>query len=190
VENGTVGFLDPQNLQPHIHIRRGMKIADFGSGSGDFSLWVARQLGGDGLVSSIDVRREALDVLKEKLKVEHLNNVELIHGDLEAPSGSTLRDESHDLVLLINTLFWAEDKRAMIKEANRVIRGHGHILAVEWKKNAESGAPKGLGPPQSVRIASSDMKELLTGESTKIIEEFDASQLHYGMLVQKVTGNG
>src|SRR3989344_124643 len=121
-------FLSPAAVAPHIGLQPRMRVADFGAGSGEFTIWAASVVGPNGHVAAIDIRQPALDALKTRLTAEHETNVSLVRADLEAVGGTKIEDGSQDMVLIINMLFQSDKKEEVIKEARRVLKPHGRLV--------------------------------------------------------------
>ena len=105
---GSGGFMNPQRIAGYFGITPGMKIADFGSGAGYFTLVLAKIVGESGMVTAVDILDSALDTLRARAKAEGLENIEIVRSNLEIPGGSGLGNDSQDLVLLANILFFCE----------------------------------------------------------------------------------
>jgi len=173
-------FLNPVTVKDSFGVSAGMKVADFGSGSGEFALVLSKMVGEGGLISAIDVREEPLESLEEKVKDKGLENIEILRADLEVPGGTGLKDISQDVVLIINVLFQSKQKSDIIKEAHRVLKLNGKLVLVDWEE--EGGE---LGPPKELRTDSKIMKDMVIKEGFKLSGTFDAGSLHYGMLFMK-----
>ncbi|MDP8228904.1 MAG: class I SAM-dependent methyltransferase [Candidatus Electryoneaceae bacterium] len=50
------------------YVKNGMTVADLGCGMGFFSIGMAKMIGDDGIVFSIDVQQQMLDVLEKRAK--------------------------------------------------------------------------------------------------------------------------
>lgn len=173
--------MDPQTTVGYFGIQAGMRIADFGSGSGFFTIFMAKLAGPDGLVTAIDVMDSALDSVRAKAKAEALDNIDTIRSNLELPGSSGLADGSQDLVLLKNVLFQTEKKQAMLAEANRVLKIAGKLALIDWKKGAD-----GLGPPDQFRTEAESMRQLAENGGFNFIDFIDADVFHYGMMFRKI----
>jgi len=175
------GFMDPSRIAALFGIREGMRIADFGCGSGHFTILMAKIVGENGLVSAIDVLNSALDTVRDKAISETLNNIATIRSDLEVYGSSGLADGSQDLVLMANILFQSDKKEAIIKEAGRVLKASGGLAIINWKKGAG-----GFGPPDSARMEADEINSLVAGTGFKFINEIDAGAFHIGMIFRKI----
>ncbi|MFA5442113.1 MAG: class I SAM-dependent methyltransferase, partial [Candidatus Paceibacterota bacterium] len=110
-----VSFLNPQEVVKTFPLKEGMTIADFGSGTGYFTLAMAKALRPSGRVIALDIWKPSLEALEFRAKLEGLFNiVETRWANLEEPKGSGLPDNSCDLVLISNILFESEKKEVLI----------------------------------------------------------------------------
>jgi ubiquinone/menaquinone biosynthesis C-methylase UbiE len=131
--------LNPEEILMRLNLKPHMLAADFGCGPGFFTIPLAERLN-KGLVYAIDIQKEPLSVLKSTALFKELDNIQIIHSDLEKPNGSKIDDNFLDLVLLINILFKTENKFAIIKEAKRVLNKEGKLLVIDpepFKKDFE-----------------------------------------------------
>lgn len=172
-----VGFLNPQKVLEELELFKTMVIAEFGCGSGSFTLLLAKRLP-EGKVYGLDIQEEPLSALVGRARAEGLRNIETICCDLEQEGGSSLPADFVDVVLLPNALFQAESKRAMLQEAARILRRGGQMLIVDWKKEAPLG-------PREGRIGSEEVKDLAEILRLKLKKEFEAGAFHYGLVFEK-----
>ena len=117
-------FLNPSKILKQLKLRKDMVAADFGSGSGGWTIPLARKLE-DGLVYAIDILEEPISALKGKIALDKIPNIKTIRSNVEDKNGSTLPDSSVDLILMTNLLFQAEDKKAIFAEAKRILKKGG-----------------------------------------------------------------
>src|ERR1035437_3835556 len=95
-------FSSPHENVLQIGLREGMKVGDFGAGSGHYTRAAAAIVGGSGKVYAIDVQEDILKHIKLNTREQHQHIIEMVWGDIEKPGGSHLRDQSLDVVLLAN----------------------------------------------------------------------------------------
>jgi len=107
------GFSHPERVVEELHIKKGGRVADFGAGSGYFTLELAQQVGPDGVVTAVDVLPTALEIIKSKAADRGLLNIVYIRANLESKDGSKLAESSQDMVLLANILFQSQKKEAL-----------------------------------------------------------------------------
>ncbi|HOZ53197.1 MAG TPA: methyltransferase domain-containing protein [bacterium] len=157
------------------------RIADLGCGSfGYFVFPLAKRIGKHGRVYAIDIIKSNLESIKKIAKVENLTQVETIWSDLEILGGTKIEDNSLDSILLVSTLHQSDNYNNIILEGCRMLRLGGKALIVEW--NNEDGPFNTNG---SRRIRRTDLKKALDATPLEVIEEFEAGDHHYGMLLVK-----
>lgn len=170
-------FLNPDEILDKLELNPTMIVADFGCGSGGFTIPLAKRLD-EGLVYGLDIQEQPLSALKGKVLLERLNNVRIIKCDLEPPKGSTLKESSVDLVLIPNVLFQVENKNAIILEASRILRSKGKLVIIDWLTNATQGPEKG-------RVPKEEVVRLAKKQGFQFDKEFDAGKYHFGIIFTK-----
>ncbi len=178
--SGGGGFLNVQKIIGSLGIQPGMSVADFGSGSGYFSIPLARQVGPEGKVFALDIQESALEIVRAKAKAMGLANLEAVRGNLEVSGGSTLGDNSQDIVFMANILFQSAKAQDIIREAKRVLKSGGRLLIVEWRKGAG-----GIGLPDHMRVDEQTVKQTIVQEGLSFVTGLDAGQFHYGLVFKK-----
>ena len=173
-------FLEPAVALDSWDIRPGEAVADFGCGAGFFTIILGQRVGPKGTVYALDVRQEALDMTKTKVKIFQLANIHLIRADLEAPRGSGIKDQSVDKVLITNVLFQAEDKSAILHEAHRILKDGGSLLIIEWDHETPGAKPK-----LPTVISKKEAERLITQIGFHLQKECSAGSHHYGLVFKK-----
>jgi len=171
------GFLNPEEVLNQFELRADMIVADFGCGSGGFTVPLAKRLE-DGLIHALDVQEVPLSALKSRAITENITNIRFIRCNLEKPKGSTLSDSFVDLVLIANTLFQSEDKVAIISEAERILKSKGKLLVIDW-------LPGGLQGPVKGRVSPAEIKKIAKNLKFEFEKEFSAGKYHYGLIFNK-----
>jgi ubiquinone/menaquinone biosynthesis C-methylase UbiE len=172
-----VEFLNPKEILNKIPLKENMTAADFGCGSGGWVIPLAQKLE-KGRVFAIDVLEEPLSVLESTCKERNIVGVKTIVSDVEKEKGSTLNDETVDLVLLTNLLFQVEDREKVLKESKRVLKKGGMILIVDWKKDVAMG-------PEEGKISSKEVREMADNLDLKLEKEIESGNYHYALVFRK-----
>ena len=175
----TTRFLSPREIVKQFDLEIGMKIADFGSGAGDFSIAIAQYIQPTGKVFAIDVMESAHQSLRSKYKIQGITNIELILTNLETDSGSTLPKESVDRVMIHNILFQVNDKKHLLKEAHKILKEKGKLVIIEWDITSP------IGPLKSSRIPERELVSLIQNNGFEIDHKIDAGKYHYGYIFKK-----
>ncbi len=173
-------FLDPGRAVRAAKIHDSMKVADFGSGSGFFTRAAARAVGPGGVVYAIDVDRPMLDRLANMAKGEGLENIEYVQGDLEVPHGSSLPENSVEVVLISNFLFQAQDKERVFEEAWRILRKGGRLVIIDWKDSFNN-----MGPHASHVVSKEACIQLAERGQFTYLEDIHAGTYHFGLILKK-----
>ncbi len=103
-----ISFLNPEEVLKQLKLQEEMQAADFGCGSGGWVIPLAKKLEG-GKVYAVDILEEPLSVLRAKINLGRITNIQIIRADVE--KGVNIFEESLDLVLITNLLFEVEDKK-------------------------------------------------------------------------------
>ncbi|PJE50356.1 MAG: hypothetical protein COV29_04225 [Candidatus Yanofskybacteria bacterium CG10_big_fil_rev_8_21_14_0_10_36_16] len=177
---GSGGFLNPDIVVEEFGIEESIRIADFGSGSGYFTILAAKKVGDTGKVVAIDVLSDVLEHLKAKAEEKGLSNIELVRANLEIPGSSGLEDNSQDMVLIVNVLFQSSKKENIISEAKRILKPGGKLVFMDWEKGVN-----GFGPPDEERTSKEEMSKLISGIGFEVEREINVGSFHYGFVFHK-----
>ncbi|HEX7586290.1 MAG TPA: class I SAM-dependent methyltransferase [Patescibacteria group bacterium] len=173
-------FIDPEAIVRLLNLPAGIVVADFGCGTGYFSLPVARQIGEKGIVYALDILTDKLEVVESQAKTQGVANILTKRVNLENKNGSKLDGESIDWVILKDMLFQNNNKNQILEEAKRVLKTGGKVLLIEWKKGDTS-----IGPDIGLRMSVEDIKDLARKNELGIDREIDAGNFHYGLVLVK-----
>jgi len=175
----VAGFAHPTRNVAAFGIQHGYKIADFGAGSGAYTIALSERLENSGTVYAIDVQRDLLRRLHSEAQRRGLKNVEIIWADLEVPRASKLADASIDLVLVSNLLFQVPDKLLVMREARRVVRPSGRVVLIDWSESFGN-----LGPIKEDVVTKETALELAEKAGLVLEKEFSPGAHHYGLMLK------
>ncbi|EKE11376.1 MAG: Methyltransferase type 11 [uncultured bacterium] len=175
-----IKFINPVLIINAIGIEEGSIVADFGCGSGYFSLPIAKKIGENGVLYALDILPQSIEMINGYAKTMGLTNIITKRVNLEKNNGSTLNEGSCDWVIMKDMLFQNKLKGNIIKEAARVLREGGKILIIEWDTKDSS-----IGPNCSVRIPKESLMEIIQESGMSILNEIPVSNFHYGLVLVK-----
>ncbi len=173
-------FSDPEKNIAQLGLSSGCQVADFGSGSGFYSLAAAKAVSPGGQVFAVDIQKDLLQKLKTGAEQNRLRNINIVWGDLEHLGGTKLRENSVDVVIAANIFFQIQNKDGLCLEARRILRPLGRVLVVDW-----SGSFGGLGPLEADVVSKDKMINLFQDHGFKLDKEIPAGAEHYGLIFRK-----
>ena len=158
-------------------LRDGMRVGDFGAGSGHYARAAAAIVGHSGKVYAIDVQEDILKHIKLTTHEQHQRIIETVWGDVEKPGGTHLRDASLDAVILANAFFQVEHRGGLLAEMKRVLKLGGKFLLVDW-----AGSYGGMGPAAEQVVTEHDAEAFFINGGFHKVKSFRAGPHHYGIL--------
>ena len=173
----NVSFSDPRENALQMGLREGMKVGDFGAGSGHYARAAAAIVGHEGKVYAIDVQEEVLKHIKNNAHDHHKSTIETVWGDIEKLGGTHLRDMSLDAAILANTLFQIDNRPGLLAELKRVLKPGGKLIVIDW-----TGSFGGMGPVPAQVVPEREAEEFFTGAGFKKEKSFGAGAHHYGVI--------
>ena len=126
-----VKLLEPANLS------RGGIWADFGAGSGEFTLALSELVGLNAEIYAIDKDRTGLGKL-ERSHREHFGTSQNLHL-VRADFTGALSLPPLDGIVMANSLHFFKDKEKVLRHVRTFLKLNGALLLVEY--NADSGNP-------------------------------------------------
>ena len=129
VENPYMNAVSaPNKIFQRVHLEKGMKLLDVGSGPGRLTLPAAKLVGKSGEVVALDLQSKMLDKLKKRAEKMDLDNVRLIH----AAAGSGKIDKAYfDRALLVTVLGEIPNKHEALVEIYESLKEDGILSVTE-----------------------------------------------------------
>lgn len=102
-----------------VGLKPGMKIIEFGCGTGIMTAWIAKQVGPSGHVVAVDASSDQLEHAKRTATQQGLDNIEFIHATAETfNSADSLFDFAYSKLLLMHLkdpLFVLQKLKSLLK---------------------------------------------------------------------------
>jgi ubiquinone/menaquinone biosynthesis C-methylase UbiE len=175
-----MAFVEPNSILPYLGLRPDSFVADFGAGTGAYSLLMSRAVLPNGKVYAIDVQKELLINLKNTIQSNHITNIELLWGDLEKLGGTKLGDHMIDFVLISNVLFQTKAGYQIALEAKRVLKPEGRVGIIDWTDSFGN-----MGPSSDMIIPEAEAKKIFESAGFVFQKSFPAGDHHYGVILKK-----
>lgn len=173
-------FSAPEKNIEQLNLQPNQIIADFGAGSGAYTIAAAKAMNGTGKVYAIDVQKDLLTRLENTCKEAHVSNVSFVWGNLEQVGGTKLRDQSVDVAILSNVLFQTPDKKGVIEEIKRVLKQGGTLLVIDWTASYSN-----MGPSSEQVFSELEARKLVEASMFTFDRTLNAGNFHYGLIFKK-----
>lgn len=135
--NDHVNLLRPANLP------QGGVWADFGAGSGAFTLALRELVGLDATIFAVDKDKSSLGELENlhRARFNSISNLILLPNDffhpLDASTGSAQRLPPLDGIVMANSLHYFREKEGILRHVRGFLKPNGALLLVEY--NVDEG---------------------------------------------------
>lgn len=172
-------FADPVKIIKQFDLRENTIVADLGAGTGFYTI-PAGQIVNGGKVYAVEINKDYLATISNKINEAHLKNVNIILGDIERKGGTKLGDGVVDAVIASNVLFQVEDKNGFIDEIKRILKTKGRVLIVDHNSDVLSGKNK-------ARFVEKEKAQKMFEDKGFLLERYiDTGEHHYGMILGKL----
>ncbi len=129
-------WMDVDRIFQLVNLKPGDAVGDVGCHEGYLSMHLAREVGTQGSVYSVDIKSYRLEALKENAKKRKLLNVTTILGDYDNPK---LPEKSLDIVFVMDTYHEMEDYMTILGHIKKALKPGGRILILEKLKDHVKG---------------------------------------------------
>lgn len=172
-------FANPIKILKQLDLREHMVVADLGAGTGFYSI-PAGYIVTSGKVYAIEINKDYLKTITNKIKEANLSNVDIIWGNIEKKGGTKIGDGILDAVIASNILFQVDDKDGFLNEIKRILKTKGKILVVDFDSDIFAGSDKS-------RFMDKDKARSMFEQQGFMFERYiDAGEHHYGMILSKL----
>ena len=152
-------------------------IADIGAGTGYFTFRLMQEAD---QVIAIDIDPNMINLI-ETFR-QNLDSIQQLKVDprLATPDDPKLINNEVDVVVIINTIGYIDDRKAYLENLHKKIRNDGEIMIVDFKLKR---IPSNIAPDVAYRVSLLELEDLLTGAGYDVIESDDRS-LDYQYIVK------
>lgn len=166
-------FLSPAEVIGSLDVKPEEIIIDFGSGSGFWTIPLAKKVGAKGLVIAIDNAAENLEIIKSKADRLGLSNTKY----LKAPysSSSIPAKEKADLILISNILSLVDSDSKLISSTKNNAKVGTKLVVIDWNNSSE------LGPKNKSRVNQEDVIIAANKAGFSFKKLIDAGTHHFGL---------
>jgi SAM-dependent methyltransferase len=152
----------PDRVVAALGLKWGGKAAEVGSGTGHFTLRMAKKVGEDGRVYAIDVEPRLLDVLAERAAAAKAWGI----VGILAPDGGGLPPEPVDAILMVNVLHHVSDRAPYLRALRTRLAPGGRIAIVDFH---ERDLP--IGPPPDHKLPKAEAVAAVKAAGLRVVRE-------------------
>ncbi len=120
--------VDSMNLAPSD------VVADLGAGTGYFTFRLADRVPA-GRVFAVDIQPEMLDIMRQRLEEQNVDNVTLVRGEITDPQ---LPSDSIDAALMVDAYHEFSHPREMMRNLVEALVPGGRVILIEYRNEDPS----------------------------------------------------
>src|SRR5262245_15512341 len=125
---------NPKKLLELLALKEGDVVSDIGAGSGYYTFRMSKLVGAKGKILAVDIQKEMLDIIRDRMKKENVTNVEPVMGEEADPK---LKDESVDVILLVDVYHEFSFPYEMTEKMVKALKPGGRLVFVEFRLEDE-----------------------------------------------------
>lgn len=166
---------DPQFVLDELGDLTGKTVADIGSGTGYFTFQLAAMAE---KVIAIDIEPRFLNYIEDrKFELSNSTIANRIETRLIEPNEPSLADEEADVVLIVNSIAYIDNRAQYLKKVRLGIKKNGRVVIVDYKLG---DLP--VGPEKNLKVGVEQLKKELEAAGFRI-SRTDTSSLQYQYMI-------
>jgi len=160
-----------------LRLKPGDIVADIGSGSGTFSIPMAKAIAPNGILYAVDIDQKMLDFVAERAKKEGVTNLRTVLGEYDDPK---LPVKDVDVAFYHRVLHMIEHRQAHVNATAKYLKPDGRIVVID--KNREDST-------NWMWLNQSDVDTWMAALSFYPAEHFGTFDDRYFVVYQRPYGN-
>jgi ubiquinone/menaquinone biosynthesis C-methylase UbiE len=161
-----------------LKLKPGDIVADVGSGSGAFSVPMAKAIAPNGILYAVDIDQKMLDFVAERAKKEGVTNLKTVLGEFDDPK---LPVKTVDVAFFHRVLHMIEHRQAYVNATAKYLKPDGRIVVID--KNPEDS------PDSWMWLKQSDVDTWMAALSFYPAEKFAVFDDRYFVSYQRPYGD-
>lgn len=161
-----------------LKLKPGDIVADVGSGSGSFSIPMAKAIAPNGVLYAVDIDQEMLNHVAERAKKEGVSNIKTVLGEYDDPK---LPVKNVDVAFFHRVLHMIEHRQAYVNATAKYLKPDGRIVVID--KNREDS------PDSWMWLNQSDVDTWMAAISFYPAEKFAVFDDRYFVSYQRPYGS-
>lgn len=161
-----------------LGLKPGDIVADVGSGSGTFSIPMAKAIAPNGILYAVDIDQKMLDYVAERARKEGVTNLRTVLGAYDDPK---LPVKNVDVAFFSRVLHMIEHRQMYLNSTANYLKPDGRIAIID--KSPEQS------PNSWMWLKESDVDTWMAAIAFYPAEKFDVFQDRYFVTYQRPYGN-
>jgi len=161
-----------------LKLKPGDIVADIGSGSGSFSILMAKAIAPNGILYAVDIDQAMLDHVANRAKAEGVTNLRTVLGEFDDPK---LPVKDVDVAFFHRVLHMIEHRQTYLNSTAKYLKPDGRIVVID--KNREDS------PNNWMWLNQSDVDTWMAAISFYPAEKFGVFDDRYFVSYQRPMGN-
>jgi ubiquinone/menaquinone biosynthesis C-methylase UbiE len=171
----SIDLVDIDLLFNELDLQKDSVFLDVACGAGAYTLAASKIIDDSGQIHAFDLWEQGIDALKQQARSNNITNIEACIADVS--EHIPLENGSIDIALtamVLHDLMRDHTETGALKELRRVIKDHGKLCVIEFKKM--DGPP---GPPIEIRLSPEKLEELLVPYGFRSLKSLDLGPFSY-----------
>ena len=161
-----------------LKLKPGDIVADIGSGSGSFSIPMAKAIAPNGTLYAVDIGQKMLDYVAEQAKKAGVSNLRTVLGEYDDPK---LPVKDVDVAFFHRVLHMIEHRQAYLNDTAKYLTPDGRVVVID--KNPEDS------PDRWMWLKQSDVDTWMAAIGFYPAEKFGVYDDKYFVSYQRPYGN-
>jgi len=168
-------LIDSDILADALPVKPASVVLDLACGMGAYSLFLSEMVGENGRVYAVDLWKEGLLVLEDRIDAKSIKNIMPLLAD--ATKDIEIDEYSVDLCLIATVLHDFEEAGqavAVLKQVKTLLKPNGRLAVIEFKKIDDPP-----GPPKFLRLSEDDVETLVSRYGFKKVKTADLGDYNH-----------
>jgi len=161
-----------------LRLKPGDIVADIGSGSGAFSIPMAKAIAPNGVLYAVDIDQKMLDIVADRARKSGVTNLRTVLGSNDDPK---LPVKNLDVAFFHRVLHMIEHRQVYLNSTANYMKPDGRIVVID--KNPEQS------PESWMWLRQSDVDTWMAAIAFYPAEKFDIFNDRYFVSYQRPYGN-
>ena len=161
-----------------LDLKPGQVVADIGSGSGTFSIPMAKAIAPNGILYAVDIDQAMLDHVAARAKEAGITNLRTVLGEYDDPK---LPVKNVDVAFFHRVLHMIEHRQVYLNSTARYLRPDGRVVVID-KNHADS-------PDSWMWLNQSDVDTWMSAIGFYPAQHFSVFDDRYFVVYQRPYGN-